>query len=189
MRVPALYFTSRESLSRVVTCPFLGCGSAPSVCAVTVQSCSLPCTGAGLGHLGVCLSSLELIDGNQQSLVPNSPESRQAAYLPSLVRVPGQGLPASCWLLCEHRFQLPALLGCHKPLLCSEQASPPSWDNSGTSVEICGGMEGIKCYLPVPEQHGMPCLGLYSMSHPFLPNSQKSTCFLALDLPLWWLKV
>lgn len=43
-------------------------------------------------------------------------------------------------------------------------------------------MEGTECYLPVPEQHGVPCLGLYSMSPPFLTNSEKSTCFLALDL-------
>lgn len=43
-------------------------------------------------------------------------------------------------------------------------------------------MEGMKCYLPVAVQHGVPCLGLYNMSPPFLTNSEKSTCYLALDL-------
>lgn len=43
-------------------------------------------------------------------------------------------------------------------------------------------MEGIKCYLPVPIQHGVSCLGLFNMSPPFLTSSEKSTCYLALDL-------
>lgn len=141
-----------RALSKVVRCPFPGCGSAASVCAVTVQCCPPPCTAAGLGHLGMCVMGEKLAILYPKPL-QQSPDSWQAAQLVC----PGQGsqcrdgLPtALLWAL------IPALLGCHKP-----QAFPPSWENSLTFCEVLGWMEEIKSYLPVLVQ---PCLGLYNMS-------------------------
>lgn len=163
MRVPALYFTlwtSEQSFylsfSRLCFCSLsLSCH-----CPLLL----LPCTGAGLGHLWVCLSSLKLIDWKLAILYPKNPPAGPrmlAASFSALAwwGVTVQGLLASCMaVLGEHWFQLPAVLACHKPLPSPQQAFPPSWENSGTFSEVFGWMEDIKCYLPVPVQHGMPCL-------------------------------
>lgn len=168
MRVPALYFTLCVTFEQRCSLSF----SRLSFCSLSL-SCHclvlLPSsTGSVLGHLGMCLRSLKLIDGKPAILYPKflqqSPESWQPAYLlqPSEGSQCRDCLPAARQF-CEHWLQLPAVLGCHKPLLFPEKASPPSWENSVTFFEVFGWMEWIKCYLPVPVQHGMPCLSLLSI--------------------------
>lgn len=81
------------TLSKTVNCPFLGCGSAASVCPVPVQSCSLPCTGACLGPLGMCLKVMDRKPAILYAkILQQSPESCSQLSWCSLVRGPRAGI-------------------------------------------------------------------------------------------------
>lgn len=159
MRVPALYFTLCELWAKLITvlswlwlCILSLCCHCPVLLPPLHWSWSWPSGG---------VSQFSQADRWKPAILyPNllhqSPGSWQAAYCSAGEGSQCRDCMAALWAL----IPVPALLGCHKPLLCSEQASPPSWEIQGLLLRSLDEWKELRATCLY--QNSMGCLGFAS---------------------------